>query len=198
MNILLVILSKLITHASDINDLTQALFSLIGGIFAISGIRYLHTLRKKKAEVTFGFWSQLLIRLSQLKMNLEQDNAIINNLFSDGCKKNWTSEGAPTSTDRIKDFQEMAKDTLAFLKTSSDQLPAYPGWTKDYLEIIQFLNEVLFYDISDSRNYFKYNEGGIASRKAVCEGICNKINKMINGIEKNQLVAEGMLCKKKS
>jgi hypothetical protein len=187
--------STLLSRASDINDLTQAFFSIIGGIFAISGICYLHTLNKKKAEVTFGFWSQLLIRLTQLKLYLENDNAIINNLFSADCTKSWTTEGAPTSSKRIKEFQALAKDTILFLKSSSDQLPAYRGWTDDYVGIIEFLDEILFFDISEPKNYFKYDNVNITVRKDECDKICKKIDNMITGIKNKQFYAEDKLYK---
>lgn len=186
----------MLDRASEINDLSQAVFTAIGGVLAICGIRYLHILRKKKAEATFSFWSQLSIRLLQLRAHLNQDKAIINNLFSPDCIKRWGTEGAPTTSERIIEFQTIVKETTEFLKNATDQVPAYAGWIDDYYTIMCFLDDVMFYDILNSEKHYKFASGDISKRNRECDRIINSLDNLISGIEKNQRRVEKELNKR--
>lgn len=193
---LLQLAKRVLSNSSNIKDLIEAIIAIIGGVFAISGIKALRSMREKKAAATFSYWSQLLIRLKQVRNRLSNNPSLINSLYSSSCKMTWANTGAPCSTDELKSFKALAEQTLEFLKTAQDQMPAYPGWTKDLGEISTFLDDLIMYDIASDSGRDKYTEGTENDRNIVCDNICDTIERLTTAIICRQSAQEKRLCKK--
>lgn len=194
-NILIMLVHKIVENTSSINDLSQAFLAIIGGICAISGIRFIKSLREKRAASLFSFWSQLSVRLRQIKSRLEMDNSLVNNLYSPQVKASWTSGAASCVEEKMRDYKKLVESTLEYLKSAADQMPAYNGWVNDYIQIVDYLDDLIMYDILDSSNGFKFNTGTESDRTAYCNDICVVIERMISGILLEQNAAEKKLCK---
>lgn len=155
------------------------------GVVAIIGIGYIKPLKDKTRAATFTFWSQLSIRLTVIRKWIEHDNGILDNMYSSNAKMGW-SILAP-DTDRIKQFKEIVQATLDYLEETSDQMPAYKGWSEDYTKLIEYLSDIIIYDIADNTGYFKF----IApvredQREQYCSEICEIIVRICSGIENKQ------------
>lgn len=187
-------------NAGNINELTQAILSITGVIFAFNGIRYIRTLRKKTEEATFGYWLLFLNWLRQLKARIEQDNNLVNNLYSPSCRGLWRGY-TPCDIDALKAFKVFAEQMLDFLKTSPEQMPAYPGWCSDYGMLVTFLTDCIIYDVTESDKSFKFIDkpGGalyqLSDRNQYCTDICKVIRRMTTKIEEKQTTAEEKLYK---
>lgn len=189
------ILKKILNYSGNFKDLMQGIFIIVSGILAIKGIRYINLLRKKRVEVVYGYWTHILIRLKAMKTMIKNDHAIINNLFAPRCVEEWTITGAPTSTDNILCFKTTAEETLEFMKQASDQLPAFKGWSENYQHVVDFIIDILFYDITDPNRNFKYDKGGVDARDEECKKIEGILETMINGIEHEQKSLEKKILK---
>lgn len=159
--------------------------SVFTGVIAIIGLGYIKPLKEKTKAATFTFWSQLSVHLTVIRKWIEQDNGILDNMYSSNAKKGW-GVLAPDS-DRIKQFKETVQETLEYIKAANDQMPAYKGWSEDYAKLIGYLSDMIVYDIGDNTGYFKYvTEVSEAQRGKNCSDICETIKKLCTGIEQKQ------------
>lgn len=92
--------------------------SILAGVIAIIGLGYIRPLKDKTRAATFTFWSQLSVRLTVIRKWIEQDNGLLDNMYSSDAKKEW-SVLAP-NTDRITQFKEIVQSTLNYIKETSD------------------------------------------------------------------------------
>lgn len=194
-NIIKCVFNYILSSSEDLKNIADILALVIGGVFAIKGFNYIKSLREKKASAIFGFWNHLSVKLIMIKNRLKCDASIINNLYSSEIRNSWQNSGAPADDERVKEFMNVAKDTLELIKSETDQLPAYKGWTNDYLKFIEFLDDIIYYDILNPTSNFKFDElpVKIEERDAYCTEICNTIENVIMGIKKSQEDAERQL-----
>ncbi len=147
--------------------------AIAGGICAVSGIRYISVLKKKRLSVTFSFWIQLRVRIEELRRALYADNSIINGLYSNEVRTQWNARGSSASDEVVKRFYDNAQETLQFIKNVSDQIPANEKWLKAYIEFISFLIDVSQYDIRNFSSNFKFtNSETLDHRQNYCKEIC--------------------------
>ena len=189
------IIKNILENASNINNLTQSLITILGSILAITGIQYLNVLKKKKTEVEFSYWTQLLIRLNQILNRLNTNEALINNFYSHECRNSWETVGASVRSEDIKDFIDIVQETIEFIKNTPDQIPAYQGWTTDYKTITVFLDDIFLFDILNPDEHFKYSSGSIEDRERENELIKRALNRMTKEIEEHQKKTEARLCR---
>lgn len=76
--------------------------SVITGVSIIKGLGYLKNYKEKTNAATFTFWTQLRMRIFVLMRWLEEDNSLVNNLFSPSSKDTWESDLSQQSK-RIKE-----------------------------------------------------------------------------------------------
>ncbi len=70
-------------------------------------------------------------------------------------------------------------------------MPAYIGWTQDYNQIVEFLNDMIQFDIKDPDNYFKFKEPKtLQDRKKYCDDICIIMRRLCHNIEIKQREVE--------
>ena len=191
-NIIKCMVDCLVSSSEILKNIADILALVIGGVFAIKGFNYIKSLREKKATAIFGFWNHLAVKLIMIKNRLGCDESLINNLYSSDIRNSWQNNAAPPDDERVKEFLDVAKETLELIKSETDQLPAYKGWTNDYLKIIEFLDDVIYYDISNPTINFKFDKlpVDVLERNTYCTAICNTIENVINGIKKAQEDAE--------
>ena len=160
----------------------------------MKGIGYLETLKEKKAAATFSFWSQLTVRLCELKTALYYDIRILNGLYSENIRKLWANtSGAPSNI--VNKFYQDAHETLLFIKSASDQMPAYKNWMEDYKELIAFLVDVIQYDIRDLGRGFKFTtEENCIDPIDYRDSICQTIDNLLNGMKSEQDDAADKVC----
>lgn len=180
-------LPGLLETALGAGDSISSIFAAVmGGICALRGIKYLTTLQEKKAAATFSFEAQLYARLYELKLLLEGNEYLLTNLYSDTARKEWGDQRGAQEAEAVQ-FYNAVQESLDFIKNAEDQMPAYNGWVSDYAALIQFLVEVLHFDIRDSDNHFKYTEPcSMDERAALCRSTCTMLEKLMAGIKEDQ------------
>lgn len=189
-NIFLRAVSFLIDNISNMKDLSYIFLNIVLGVSAYKGLGYLKTFKEKKDAATFTFWMHLRIRMMEIRAWLQDSNSLINHLFTEETRLSWESE-SPEDEERIKTFQKLVKETICFIKEAPDQIPAYSGWTYDYNKLVNFLNDIIQFDICNEKEYFKYKEiRSIKERNDYCEDICMAIERMCKGIEDKQIKVE--------
>lgn len=168
------------------NSISSIFAAAMGGICALRGMKYLKTLQEKKAAATFSFETQLYARLYELKLLLEGNEYLLTNLYSDTARKEWGDQRGAQEAEAVQ-FYNAVQESLDFIKNAEDQMPAYNGWVSDYAALIQFLVEVLHFDIRDSDNHFKYTEPcSMDERAALCRATCTMLEKLMAGIKEDQ------------
>lgn len=128
----------------------------------------------------------------EIKSWLATDYSLIDYLYDGKIRGTWESEST-SDIQRIICFKKLVEESIQFIKTSSDQIPAYVGWTDDYNKFISFLNDLIQFDISDGDNYFKFEEGNINERNRYVKDICNIIDRMCKEIVVKQKSIENEL-----
>lgn len=191
------ILENLPTILEGGNNLAGMITAVLGGICALNGIRYLTILRQKKVAATFSFEAQLYARLYELKLLLDGDELLLTNFFSDSARKEWGDQRAAPEVE-VNQFYIAAQETLSFIKNAEDQMPAYSDWVSDYAMLIQFLVDVLHFDIRDSKNRFKYIKPcSMTERTALYNSTCAMLDKLMGGIKEDQTTTTKALFSRK-
>lgn len=171
--------------------------NIVTGVGIIIGLGYLKTLKDKTYIATFSFWTQFYNRVYELLKWLEDDNNIINNLYSPEAKKTWENCLAETS-DKTNEFKDKVKEILIFLKQTPDQMPAYIGWTSDYNYLMVFFYDIIKYDICNPDDCFKFCvPTEINLKNDYCKKIIKVMTNMCNGIKKRQEIVEKRIYKSK-
>ena len=169
------------------NNLAGIIAAIIGGFCALKGIGYLESLREKKASATFSFEAQLYAHLYELRFMLGQDEQLLTGLYSDIARKEWKNKSA-ASDESLKQFYTCAENTFNFIKAASDQMPVYKNWVTDYTELIQFLVDVLHYDIRNIKGNFKYHETcDMETRTKYWNSICTLLDTLLTKIRNDQM-----------
>lgn len=190
------ILECAIENLDKFKDIASIFLSVVTGVNIIRGFNYLKDLRKKTDAATFTFLAQLRVRLIEISQWLENEKGILGNFYTPDAKDAWESYLSPTDI-RVKEFKRKVEDALIYIKSTPDQMPAYRGWTIDYNKLINFLNDVIQYDICDSEKYFKFTAMERESHmEEYCNDICKSIDRICKGIETKQEEIETKLFKK--
>ncbi len=159
--------------------------SILTGVVAILGLGYLKPLKDKTKAATFTFWSQISVRIMVIRKWIEANNGVLDNMYSPAAKKEWTM--LSPDEEQINQFKEIVQNTLDYIKNANDQMPAYHGWSEDYAKLIDYLGDMLIYDIANSNDYFKFNVSTTdEDRKKYCSEICKTIDKICSEIKKRQ------------
>lgn len=171
-------------------NISGIFLSTVTGVSIIKGVGYLKDFKEKTNAATFTFWTQLRMKLFVLMKWLEEDNSLVNNLYSPSSKDTWESD-LSQSSNRIQEFQDKVKNLIHYIETTSDQMPAYNGWIADYNFIFHFLSDIIQYDICNAQEFFKYNdERSIQHRTEYCNKVCKAMKRMCEGIETRQQKVE--------
>lgn len=177
-------------------DGASIFLSVVTGVNIIRGFNYLKDLKKKTDTATFTFLAQLRIRLVELAQWIENEKGVLGNFYTPDTRDTWESYLPPEDT-RVEEFKTKVEDTITYIKSTPDQMPAYKGWTTDYNNLINFLNDVVQYDICDPQKYFKFTAMEQESQmEEYCEEIRKSINNLCSGIEKKQKEIEAKLFEK--
>lgn len=187
------IIKILVDNIGNLKDISYIILNLALGVGAFKGLGYLKTYREKRNAATFTFWVQLRVRMMEIKSWLATDYSLIDYLYDEKIRGTWESEST-ADIQRIICFKKIVEESIQFIKTSSDQIPAYVGWTDDYNKFIAFLNDLIQFDISDGDNYFKYEEeSNISDRNQYVIDICEIIDRMCQEIVIKQKSIENEL-----
>lgn len=183
----------LLSQSNLLLDYTNIIIKIVTGGVAIIGLSYIRPLKEKTLSASFTFWSQLKVRLMRIKVRLEADNGILENMYA---KVNRHSgEKLLPDISRVKELKCDIVDTINFIKKTPDQMPAYQGWGKDYFKLQLMLEECIVYDICDSEKHFKKISDGknvIDNQKEMCD----LISKICKGIDERQEELEKQIVKK--
>lgn len=179
---------------NNIDTIVGILISIITGVSIILGMRYLKSLKEKYTVATFTFWSQINVRIVRLYSLLKGEKRFLNNMYPPAVQANWETNNL--THQRVKEYQDLVKDTLKFLESTDDQMPAYVGWSEDFKEFIQFLTDIIQYDICNNSGQFVENISGIISdRDTYWEKMCGVMERLQVGINKRQKEIEKDICK---
>ncbi len=167
-------------------NLTGIIAAIIGGMCALKGIGYLETLRQRKAIATFSFEAQLYAYLYELNLVLCSSEHLLTNLYSETAQNGWGDKRSAPGTE-LAQFYNCAKETLVFIKSATDQMPAYESWGKDYRDLIQFLVELQYFDIRNTESSFKFEKKcDMSSRTIFWKSKCDLLERLLSGIEQDQ------------
>lgn len=187
------IIQVLVDNIGNLKDMSYVFLNLGLGVGAFRGLKYLKTYKEKRDTATFTFWVQLRVRMMEIKSWLESEGSLVNCLYDKNIRSTWEGESG-SDNKRIEIFMKLVQETLEFIKSSSDQMPAYSGWTDDYNKFIAFLTDVILFDISNGDNYFKFEEDcSINERNKYIEDICATIERMCKEIVLKQQDIENEL-----
>ena len=135
--------------------LVGIIISIVTGVSIIRGIRYLKTLKEKQYLATFTFWSQINVRIIRIHNLLTENKGLLNNLYPPKARTLWEVSSPPIEI--VNEFKNLVCQTLEYLESTTDQMPAYLGWSNDFSEFMSFLTEIVQYDICKDNEYF-FNE----------------------------------------
>ncbi len=176
------IIQVLVDNIGNLKDMSYIFLNLGLGVGAFRGLSYLKSYKEKRDAATFTFWLQLRVRMMEIKSWLESEYSLVNCLYDQDIRSTWEGESG-SDNKRIEIFKKLVQETLEFIKSSSDQIPAYIGWTDDYNKFIAFLTDVILFDISNGDNYFKFvGSCSIIERNKYIEEICTTIDRICNKI----------------
>lgn len=169
--------------------------NFITGVGIVIGLGYLKSLKDKTYTATFGFWSQFYNRIYELLRWLNEDNTILNNLYSPKARQKWENDLAVAS-DRTKEFKEKVNSILIFLANEPEQMPAYIGWATDYNKLLEFFYDIIQYDICNPNSNFKFEElVDIEEKNKYCKGIIDTMEHICKGIRNRQKILEKRIYK---
>ena len=135
--------------------------------------------------------SMRIIRLYGL---LSVEIGLLNNMYPPEERKNW--ETINPTAEKLATFKNSVEETLAYLQSTTDQLPAYIGWSEDFSKFMQFLANVTQYDIEASDEKFvESTDGIIKDRKMYWEDVCKTMQRLQEGIENRQKMVEKKICR---
>lgn len=169
-----------------ISDFVELMSKIVIGVVSIIGIMYIKPLKDKTMTATFTFWSQLKVRLTEIRVRLEADEGILWNIY-----EQKSQEKLSPTMPRVQELKKEIQNTLDYIKNTPDQMPAYQGWSGDYTRLISLLEDCLVYDICDDKHHFKlvtdddeiivdYN----TEIRAIISKICSEIDRRQKYIEK--------------
>ena len=173
----------------SLNTVTGIFLSIIMGVSMIFGMRYLKSLREKKLDASFSFWSQIKLKIIRLHNYLLWDKEIINNFYSPESRIRW--EEKEVAIQQLQEVKKIAVDILKYLDETPDQMPAYIGWSEDMLKFEDFLSKLVQYDICKNDSMFLTNSiVEKEERDAYYADICNTMQSLIDGIQSGQAYLE--------
>lgn len=176
-------------YADTVSEIAVRIVTFIG---IVIGIGYIHSLKIKRGEAVFGFWSKLKIRLKKISTALRNDNGLINNLYDS--KRRLQYEAATPAAVTVQEFRNNVAETVSFLRDAEDQMPAYTGWTEDLNVIIEFASNIEVYEIMNPKGSFVPEL--FPDRTKYCADICTALDRMVNGIDAEQREIEKQICRK--
>ena len=176
----------------SINEPVNCFVDCINLLLLLYGCTYISSLRNRKREAVFGYWSQLIVRLRVIRESLDHNYALLNNMYSDSIRDRY-EEGTPDEW-CIDVFRGQVDDLVEYLKTVDSQIPAYRGWSNDFDIVLRFASYVTIFDITKPDSMFidKLLDG-FQERDAYCEELCSTLSNIINSIQREQLRYERML-----
>lgn len=179
-----------------VNMIAGIFLSIVTGVSMIFGMRYLKSLKEKKLSASFSFWSQIKLKIIRIHNYMLWNKEIINNFYSVDSRLQW--EENEVAIEQLQEFKQLAEEILEYLDQTEDQMPAYNGWSKDMVELIDFLSKVVQYDICKSDDLFFTNEVVEKEyRDAYYADICRIMQSLIDGIQKGQSELERKLFPEK-
>lgn len=179
---------------SNVDNIVAIITDILVAIVGVYGIRYLNKIKEKNYNATFGYYARLKVRLHMLNSILEENKRYILDRFipeADRISVDMAKE--VTVKLAIEQLVENAKETLVFLKTSEEQMPASNNWFEKYGRLLEFLEDCV--KLSNTQ-YFKWNDDyGNNQEKYYALHKVN-IEEMINDIVLLQVETGGKLYKK--
>lgn len=179
---------------SKIEVIAGIITSMAGGVCAIKGIGYLNSLKEKTRFATFSFWTQFSIRLRIIRNRLDGNPAMINNLYAEKTREKWNGELRLPNMHELEELYGTVKDTLDFMLHTTDQMPAYSGWTEDYNRLLEFFDRIIRYDIRKPDELFCYfSDESMKDRNNICSDICEIMDRLIQRINEQQEHTEQLI-----
>lgn len=182
---------QILSQPHFISDSVEIMSKIVIGVVSIIGITYIKPLKDKTLTATFTFWSQLKVRLIEIRVRLEADKGILWNIY----ERKPQEKLAPAMT-RVKEIKEEIQNTLDYIKKTPDQMPAYQGWSRDYTQLISLLEDCLVYDICDDNHHFKPVASDSGDLVDYNTEICTIIDKICSEIDRRQKYLEKKIVKK--
>lgn len=171
-------------------SLTNSIFALVVIVIGLSCIK---PLKEKQTAASFTFWSQLRIRLIKIHSHLTANDMCLYYLYDPAVSKMWDGVLAP-KPETFCSIKDAVNETLNFLQGADDQMPPYPGWTKEYTKLLKYLTDIIAFDICESTAKFKYKEMVEYSHLSkLRDEICKLIESICTKIESKQLSIENRL-----
>lgn len=190
---IIILIAKDMNFIDVISNLVSIFVGVVTGVSLIIGLRYVKSFKDKTTTATFTFWSQISIRLHEISLLLNSNNTLIDNLYSTISRTDWEELGR---SEDIKLFKEKIEAVIEYIEKTPDQMPAYIGWTDDYVKLTDFLYDMIIYDICDPDKSFKFEELKTKEdRSNYCNEMCQLMNRICDKIHTRQKDIEKKICK---
>ncbi len=185
------LLDKLFSHGESI---IAILINLLVAIVGVYGISYLFNMKNRRLNATFSYYSRFEIRLHTLNSILkEYKDSFLDRFIPIGLRHELNPDNVAVINCAIDNLIKTANETLLFLKTEEEQLPASPNWVESYNTLLDFL-----YDCRQLENnmYFKWRDDYKAKQEEYYNKHQKNIENMINDILICQKELQEKLSKK--
>lgn len=160
--------------------------SLLALVVIIIGLNWIKPLKEKQSAASFTFWSQLRIRLIRIRGYIKSNDQCLYYLYGPKARNNWDAILAPSPME-FRSLKDAVEEILTFLQSAEDQIPPYLGWTDNYTNLLDYLTDIVIFDICDSGGKFKFtNPVGYSHLLALQESICTLIDSMCKEIVNKQ------------
>lgn len=174
-------------HIDQGLSIANGLFTLV---VIVIGLSWLKPLKEKQRAASFTFWSQVRIRLIRIHGHLVANDKCLYYLYDPVVSRQWDGILAPPP-ETFRSLKDMVEETLNFLQGADDQMPPYLGWTEEYTKLLEYLSDIVAFDICDSTTKFKYKETvEYQDLSQLRDGICKLIKDICDKIKTKQLSIE--------
>lgn len=181
---------KIFTHGENITTIILNFFVVIIGL---CGARYLYKLKEKRLNATFTYYSRLKVRLQILSFILQENkDEILDRFIPVNNRHEAELNRSGIIRDSIEELVSTANDTILFLKTEEEQMPASIDWSEHYCTLLELL-----YDCRHigNENYFKWSSDYKMKQEKYYETHLKNLEYMQEKISERQIDLEEKMFK---
>lgn len=110
---------------------------VMGGIL---GFNYINKLREKQIDSIFSYLTRLNIRLKYFyKSLIDFKDEVMDRFVPESERREISADRVSIVKEAINNLSENANETLGFLMSEDNQIPAKQGWTNCFNTFIEFL-----------------------------------------------------------
>lgn len=172
---------------SNIESFSNIIVNIVVIIGGVAGILYWKKLRDKQVNATFSYLTQLQVRIDKLYTIYTEYNTEIMERYIPQLKRRQDINAKTPFIDQIIiEFAESSAETLKFLRTTSEQMPASKEWPTYFRMLLEFLGDAEHLSIETFHKWAS-DEEIAEKRDKYNEAHKNNLKNIIEAIELQQI-----------